>query len=335
MKVAFVGKGGSGKTTLAALFSRYAAEQGRRVVAIDADINQHLASAIGMTPEEAASLPPMGLRIDRIKEYLRGDNPRIPSASAMIKTTPPGRGSRLLTIGRPNPVFDHFIRRKGDVDLMAVGPFDEGDIGTRCYHSKTGSVELLLNHLIDDDRSCVVVDMTAGADAFASGLFTRFDLTVLVVEPTLRSLGVYDQYRNYARDHDVAIRVMANKLDDADDRAFVRDRVGEDLIGGLSRSPFIKAMEKGRILPLHDLETANQKALERLLLTVGRQRKDWDRYHRDAVLFHRRNAESWANEAIGSDLTLQIDPDFSMSEAVEAILGKHALGEAADQKSVV
>ena len=225
MKVAFVGKGGSGKTTLAALFCRYAAEQGRHVLAIDADINQHLATGIGMTPDEAASLPPMGLEIDRIKEHLGGDNPRITTASAMIKTTPPGPGSRLLTLGGSNPVFDHFIRRKGDIELMAVGPFDEDDIGTRCYHSKTGSVELLLNHLIDDERACVVVDMTAGADAFASGLFTRFDLTVLVVEPTLRSLGVYDQYRSYARDHDVTIRVMANKLDDADDRDFVHETV--------------------------------------------------------------------------------------------------------------
>ena len=29
-----------------------------------------------------------------------------------------------------------------------------------------------------------MVDMTAGADSFASGLFTRFDLTFLVCEPT-------------------------------------------------------------------------------------------------------------------------------------------------------
>jgi CO dehydrogenase maturation factor len=329
MKVAFVGKGGSGKTTLAALFSRYAAEQGRQVLAIDADINQHLAAAIGMTAEEAASLPPMGLEINRIKEHLRGDNTRIASAPAMIKTTPPGRGSRLLTLGTSNPIFDHFIRRKGGIALMAVGPFDESDIGTRCYHSKTGSVELLLNHLVDDRQSSVVVDMTAGADAFASGLFTRFDLTVLVVEPTLRSLGVYEQYRRYARDHDVAIRVMANKLEDMDDREFVRDHVGDDLIGGLSRSPFIKAMEKGRVLPLHDLEAANRDALEALLAAIGRQKKNWDRYHQDAVLFHRRNAASWANAAAGSDLTHQIDPDFSMSEAVDAILCNQTIGKAA------
>src|SRR5690349_17168603 len=47
MRIAFVGKGGSGKTTVSAVFSRCLAEQGHRVVAIDADINQHLAQALG------------------------------------------------------------------------------------------------------------------------------------------------------------------------------------------------------------------------------------------------------------------------------------------------
>ncbi len=43
MKIAFAGKGGSGKTTLSSLFVRHLAGQGLPVVAVDADINQHLA----------------------------------------------------------------------------------------------------------------------------------------------------------------------------------------------------------------------------------------------------------------------------------------------------
>ena len=55
MRIAFVGKGGSGKTTTAAVFSRYLAAQGRPVVAIDADINQHLAVALGHDGPAAAA----------------------------------------------------------------------------------------------------------------------------------------------------------------------------------------------------------------------------------------------------------------------------------------
>lgn len=100
MKIAFAGKGGSGKTTLSSLFIRHVAARGRPVIAVDADINQHLAEALG-----AESQPPaMGAHLALIKEYLRGDNPRIASGAAMVKTTPPGRGSRLLRPGGPDPV---------------------------------------------------------------------------------------------------------------------------------------------------------------------------------------------------------------------------------------
>ncbi|MGW4426199.1 nucleotide-binding protein, partial [Streptosporangium sp. NPDC004631] len=69
MRVAFVGKGGSGKTTLSALFARYTARRGGPVVAIDADINQHLGMALGVAPE---ALPrPMGAHLTEIKEWLR------------------------------------------------------------------------------------------------------------------------------------------------------------------------------------------------------------------------------------------------------------------------
>ena len=101
MKIAFAGKGGSGKTTLSSLFVRHLAARGLPVVAIDADINQHLAEALG-----ASQPPPLGGHLTQIKEYLRGTNPRISSAAAMVKTTPPGRGSRLLRHGGPDPVHD-------------------------------------------------------------------------------------------------------------------------------------------------------------------------------------------------------------------------------------
>src|ERR1700730_255019 len=52
-RVAFVGKGGSGKITLASLFSRYLGAQQSAVLAIDADINQHLGEALGLTALES------------------------------------------------------------------------------------------------------------------------------------------------------------------------------------------------------------------------------------------------------------------------------------------
>lgn len=71
MRVAFVDKGGSGKTTVAALFTRRLAGAGAPVLAVDADINQHLGEALGLSPGRAASLPAMGAELPFLKEWLR------------------------------------------------------------------------------------------------------------------------------------------------------------------------------------------------------------------------------------------------------------------------
>ncbi|WP_067414139.1 ATP-binding protein [Streptomyces sampsonii] len=328
MKIGFVGKGGSGKTTLSSLFIRHLATTGAPVVAVDADINQHLGPALGLDDAEAAALPPMGGHLPLIKEYLRGDNPRIASAETMIKTTPPGRGSRLLRVDEENPVYAACARPVrldgGEVRLMATGPFTESDLGVACYHSKVGAVELCLNHLVDGSGEYVVVDMTAGSDSFASGMFTRFDMTFLVAEPTRKGVSVYRQYREYAPDYGVALRVVGNKVQGPDDLEFLREEVGEDLLVTVGHSDWVRAMEKGRPPHFSALEAENRAALETLLATADAAYglRDWERYTRQMVHFHRKNAESWGNERTGADLAAQIDPEFLLSEdAVLALPG--------------
>ncbi|GAA0809152.1 ATP-binding protein [Spirilliplanes yamanashiensis] len=313
MKIAFVGKGGSGKTTLAALFARHLAADGAPLLAVDADINQHLAAALGATEDEAVLLPALGDHLSEIKEYLRGDNPRIGSAAAMVKTTPPGRGSRLVGVTTPNPLYDRLVRTVGGVRLAVTGPFATSDLGVACYHSKVGAVELLLNHLVDGPGEYVVVDMTAGADSFASGLFTRFDATFLVCEPTRRSVGVYRQYVGYARDHGVAVHVVGNKVENSADEAFLREHVGADLLTCLGRSGWVRAGERSGAQPLGALEPANRAALEVLRGAADAAVKDWRRYLDQAAEFHRRNAAAWASAKAGEDLTRQIDPEFTLT----------------------
>ncbi|PXY19942.1 ATP-binding protein [Prauserella coralliicola] len=306
MKVAFVGKGGSGKTTLASLFTSSLADAGLPVLAIDADINQHLAVALGASQEQADALPTLGDNLPLIKEYLRGDNPRIASADAMIKTTPPGRGSRLMTPREHNPITDACFRDIAGVRLAVTGRFAEDDLGVACYHSKTGAAELLLNHLVDGPGEYVVVDMTAGADAFASGLFTRFDVTFLVCEPTVRSVGVYRQYTEYARDFGVRLAVVGNKVTDEEDVDFLREAVGADLLGWVGTSKHVRAAERGQARPIGELEPHNLGTLRTMLSTVDATERDWERYQAQAVEFHLRNARSWA----GQELADQVDPDF-------------------------
>jgi CO dehydrogenase maturation factor len=322
MKIAFVGKGGSGKTTLSSVFVRYLARTGAPVLAVDADINQHLGTAIGLSEQEAAAMPSLGAHLPEIKEYLRGANPRIADAQSMIKTTPPGSGSRLLRIVEDNPVYA-LCAREFQVDgsplrLMATGAFTEEDLGVACYHSKVGAVELCLNHLADGPGEYLVVDMTAGSDSFASGLFTRFDITFLVAEPTRKGVSVYRQYKEYAADFDVNLRVVGNKVQGQDDVDYLRGAVGEDLLTVFGQSDWVRRTEQGRAPRLDALEPENLAALDTLLAAVDASYplRDWDRYTRQMVNFHLRNAESWGNARTGTDLAGQVDPDFVLGEAV-------------------
>ena len=314
MKVAFVGKGGSGKTTASSLVSRFLASQSLPVIAIDADINQHLGRTLGMLKEDAAHIPAMGMEIMRIKEYLRGSNTRILSGSAMIKTTPPGSGSRFIRMNEQNPIYDYFSRDIQGVKLLAVGPFDEDDLGVKCYHSKTGSVELLLNHFIDYKKEYLIVDMTAGADSFSSGLFTRFDITFLVVEPTIKSISVYEQYKQYAKNHQVHIGVIANKIESQDDIDFLQSHVGEDMVAILHQSAFVKKTDRGEVLPIDSLEPENIASVKKIIAVIDGQKKDWGKFYDQAVEFHLKNATSWGNTAAGTDLASQVDEQFSYPE---------------------
>ncbi|WP_043258947.1 ATP-binding protein [Streptomyces prunicolor] len=324
MKIAFVGKGGSGKTTLSSLFVRHLAATAQPVVAVDADINQHLGPALGLDESEAAALPALGEHLPLIKDYLRGTNPRIASTDQMIKTTPPGEGSRLLRVRENNPVYDACARPVeldgGAVRLMVTGPFTDADLGVSCYHSKTGAVELCLNHLVDGRDEFVVVDMTAGSDSFASGMFTRFDITFLVAEPTRKGVSVYRQYKEYARDFGVVLKVVGNKVRDQDDLDFLRAEVGDDLLVTVGHSDWVRAMEKGRPPRFELLEDANRRALRLLEIAADAtyELRDWKRYTRQMVHFHLKNAQSWGNERTGADLTAQVDPGFVLDESVTA-----------------
>jgi CO dehydrogenase maturation factor len=318
MRIAFVGKGGSGKTTLSSLFIRHLAAASAPVLALDADINQHLGVALGLDEHAAAGIPPLSRFTGEIKEYLRGTNPRIRSAAQMVKTTPPGAGSRLLRFGSPSPLDSWCTYRFGSGDLagvrlMVTGVFEESDLGVACYHSKVGAAELYLNHLVDGPGEYVVMDMTAGADAFASGLFTRFDATFLVVEPTRKSLSVYHQYRQYADEYGIAVHAVGNKITEPGDLAFLRGELGDALVGGLSFSRAVRAQERGEGLSLELLEPENRTLLAELQRRVDEVPKDWARYTELAHYFHVKNARSWANSSVGADVTTQIDPDFSLA----------------------
>ncbi|CAA9474578.1 MAG: hypothetical protein AVDCRST_MAG12-1052 [uncultured Rubrobacteraceae bacterium] len=85
MKLAVAGKGGSGKTTIAATLSRLLARRGHPVMAVDGDPNPNLAVALGMSPDRLGEIVRVPKDVMEVKE--EGDVRRLVMARPIEEVT--------------------------------------------------------------------------------------------------------------------------------------------------------------------------------------------------------------------------------------------------------
>ena len=159
-----------------------------------------------------------------------------------------------------------------------------------CYHSKVGAVELLLNHLVDGPGEYVVVDMTAGADSFASGTVhpLRPDLPGLRADPAQRRrLPAVPRLRPGLR--------RAGRRDRQQDRrrrrrrvpARARRRRPADLVRPLRLRQSRRTRPR---LPRRRARTRQPRRPATPPANGRRRGKDWPRFTRQAAEFHRKAA---------------------------------------------
>jgi len=310
MRVGFCGKGGSGKSTVSSLLARYLASKTLPTIIMDGDINQHLGRALGFSAESLKAQKRMGVEYQALHKFVRGNNQRIINTDVISENTPPGHGSGLIYFSQKNPISDAYELQKDGIRFLTLGGHNNEQIGATCYHAFTHKMGTYMNHLIDEKGEYFIGDMCAGADPFASALASKFDVIFLVVEPTEKSVGVFDQCVEYAKPYGIKIYVVGNKIEDEDDLTFIRDKVGDALVGHLTRSNFVRKQEKGVWQDISDLEPENLNLLARIHRLTDQVDKDWDRYHRNNLHFFERAAKSWGDALFETDMMQQVDPDF-------------------------
>ncbi len=315
MKIAFVGKGGSGKTTIASLYIKHLQAQQKPVLAIDSDINQHLGESIGFTKDEVNSIPPLGVQIDLLTQVFKGKNPRLQSVRSFKRTTPPGSGSVLVSYHEQHEVLKSFEIEKNGIRLLRVGLPQDESLGEQCYHANMSGAEIYLNHLVDSEDQNVVVDLTAGIDTLASGMFISYDVIYIVVEPTAKSLGVFNDYTRIAKSTGIetAIFAIANQVTSEEELEYIEKTIGQKPIAVFPLSSYIRKTERGEQVPFSEIDTGTKEALFALNKHVQTHTKNWDRFYKNLIYFHMKKA----NKEPHLKLEEQIDPEFSLSEYIK------------------
>jgi len=215
MVVAFLGKGGSGKSTMATALVRHWMAQGKRVLAIDADHNMDLSYNLGAEPSVFLGGDP-----DRIKEYL--GFPRSATFSEVLRL---GRAqSASFTLVPDTFTAEVSVALSERLRLMTAGPHTPRVRAQEaCSHSLAAPLKVYLPLLQLKPGEAVVIDERAGTDPVATGILSGVDLAVIVQEPTVNSQRVAGQIREELTLAAVPHLIADNKQEgiDADTAAMI------------------------------------------------------------------------------------------------------------------
>ena len=218
MKIAISGKGGTGKTTIAALITHYFKNDGYRVLAIDSDPDANLASAIGIPPEEASSIVPISEQRELIKERT-GAKPK--QFGQLFKLNP--------TV---SDIPEKYSTEFQGIRLLVMGAVRKGGSGCACPENVL--LKNLLSNILLHHKEIIIVDMEAGIEHLGRGTSKSIDMMLLVVEPGSRSVNTAKTIVQLGQQIGIqSFFVIGNKVQSAKQASWIEEQFPELKILGI------------------------------------------------------------------------------------------------------
>lgn len=237
LKLAITGKGGVGKTTLSSLLARLYAAEGNTVLAIDANPDANLGTALGIPVEELSRITPIAQMKELVQERTGGKPGTI---GGFFKLNP-----------RVDDIPERFSIAKDGVRLLVMGTVKKGGSGCMCPESAL--LRSLVNHLLLRRSEVVILDMDAGVEHLGRGTAESVDAFISVVEPGRRSLDTAQAIKRLAQD--IGIKkcyVVGNKVTSDADRQFIIENLPDfELLGFISYNPKIAEADRKGMSPFN------------------------------------------------------------------------------------
>lgn len=218
MKLAVSGKGGVGKTLLAAFLARLYAESGFSVIAIDADPDANLAATLGYP--KPSKITPISEMSDLIEER--------------VGVKPGQTGSFFRLNPKVDDLPDKLSVKIGGIRLMVMGRIKRG--GTGCYCAEGALLQALISHLLVQRDEVVILDMEAGIEHLTRGTVKAVDKLIIVVEPGRRSIETAQTISALAKDLGLPnVVVVGNKIRNSADKDFIKSSLpSAEILGYIS-----------------------------------------------------------------------------------------------------
>lgn len=205
MKVAVIGKGGSGKSSVSWLLTHTLLADNRTVFAIDADHNMDFTALLGgrvdadtvtMHRTHGAFKDAVGQQEGKYWQDIVLDGRPLPTFTL----------TDAYTAQIAHPLGEHLY-------LATVGLGAEDVLfSDKCAHGHSAVLKYYLPLFDGGDTVDVVVDGVAGTDMMNFGLFTGADAVVVVVEPHQNSMRVLEQVAVIAVRSALPLYVVMNKV---------------------------------------------------------------------------------------------------------------------------
>ena len=256
MKIAISGKGGVGKTTLAGVMARILAERGYKVLAIDADPDSNLASAIGIERERLDSTKPLA----QMKEFIE-------ERTSAKKGT---YGSFFKLNPRVEDIPERFAVEKNGIRLVVLGNIQQG--GGGCFCPENVLLKSLLSYIFIERDESVIVDMEAGLEHLGRGTTEYVDALIVVVEPGQRSFQTAYQVKKLSDDLGIKnLYIVGNKVMDETDGKLIRESLeGFTVLGFMSYNEKIIEADKRDVSPF-DIDEKIRVEVEHIVDTLYKQ----------------------------------------------------------------
>ncbi len=216
MKIAVTGKGGVGKTTFTAILARLYANEGRSVLAVDADPDANLGLALGFSEENLKQIVPISQLKKLVAERTGASEENF---GKFFKINP-----------KVDDIPQNYAKEVNGVKLLTLGTVETG--GSGCVCPEHVLLKRLISHLIVQNKDVVIMDMEAGIEHLGRGTAGSVDQFVVVIEPGARSIQTYEKVKQLALDLGVKnVRVVANKVRNQEDEDYIKARIKDDLLG--------------------------------------------------------------------------------------------------------